>query len=203
MPGYEIVDMQWNVTAVPGGPSTILTGTAQAVVAQLIKLNPNWKTDFSFDKDLDTSSVAAAAANGFDPKLACDLYDADISSIEDGIAYLRLISGRPHLGPGPKQCSRVSCSWESGIFLCNEVSDLSSKNFCVLQFLYSGVLTISDQGSGNLDLDNFGIIADGAQLVHDGCVKKGQWWKWGKHTATSGKAFHDGDWNVVVSGSDC
>lgn len=47
-----------------------MNGTVEAVAAQLTLLNPNWKTDFNFDKDVTAVSVVEAADNGWksDPK---------------------------------------------------------------------------------------------------------------------------------------
>lgn len=39
-----------------------------------------------------------------------------------GINYLRSITGKPKNGPGPNNCGRVSCSWNSAIYWCNDVS---------------------------------------------------------------------------------
>jgi hypothetical protein len=42
--------------------------------------------------------------------------------ISNGIKYLRGLSGHPRAGPGPGNCARVSCSYQSGIWWCNDVS---------------------------------------------------------------------------------
>ena len=39
-----------------------------------------------------------------------------------GAIYLARLDGQPHAGPGPGECSRVSCEWNSGITWCNDVS---------------------------------------------------------------------------------
>ncbi|KAK4225092.1 hypothetical protein QBC38DRAFT_422012 [Podospora fimiseda] len=45
---------------------------------------------------------------------------AALHRIEDGIRYLHGVGGRPTQGPGPARCMRVSCSWDSAIYWCND-----------------------------------------------------------------------------------
>ncbi|KAK3350454.1 hypothetical protein B0H65DRAFT_439497 [Neurospora tetraspora] len=65
--------------------------------------------------------------------------------IPEGIDYLRKTpNGKPALGPGAGNCDRVSCSWNSAIFWCNE-------------------------GSETKELDSYGTIADAAQIIQEEC----------------------------------
>lgn len=55
--------------------------------------------------------------------VTCNNYDQAISSrIKEGIRYLRGVNGKPSNGPGPGNCGRVSCSYNSAIWWCNDVS---------------------------------------------------------------------------------
>jgi hypothetical protein len=47
---------------------------------------------------------------------------ADGAAINDGINYLNGLDVPCNVGPGPGNCVRVSCSWNSAIELCNDVS---------------------------------------------------------------------------------
>jgi len=47
---------------------------------------------------------------------------ASLQRIKEGIDYLRGVPGKPVLGPGPGTCKRVSCSYNSAIYWCNDVS---------------------------------------------------------------------------------
>jgi hypothetical protein len=40
--------------------------------------------------------------------------------LAEGINYLRGVPGNPHHGAGPGTCGRVSCSYGSAIYWCNE-----------------------------------------------------------------------------------
>ncbi|KAK0747638.1 hypothetical protein B0T21DRAFT_354791, partial [Apiosordaria backusii] len=44
---------------------------------------------------------------------------AEITNIRKGADYLYHLPDKARIGPGPNHCDRVSCSWNSGIFLCN------------------------------------------------------------------------------------
>jgi hypothetical protein len=48
---------------------------------------------------------------------------ADVGAIRNGIRYLRGLNGNPTNGAGPGNCGRVSCSYDSAIWWCNDVSD--------------------------------------------------------------------------------
>ncbi|KND88423.1 hypothetical protein TOPH_06944, partial [Tolypocladium ophioglossoides CBS 100239] len=39
---------------------------------------------------------------------------------DDALTYLRSIGGHPHMTPGPSACSRVSCSYNTGVWMCND-----------------------------------------------------------------------------------
>ncbi|KAH6664639.1 hypothetical protein B0J14DRAFT_661226 [Halenospora varia] len=47
-------------------------------------------------------------------------YPAQTYYIDDGINYLSHFHGRCDIGPGPGNCGRISCSYSSGIYLCND-----------------------------------------------------------------------------------
>ena len=41
--------------------------------------------------------------------------------VNEGINYLLGVDGKPGNGPGPGNCGRVSCSYQSAIYWCNDV----------------------------------------------------------------------------------
>lgn len=45
---------------------------------------------------------------------------AGVLAIKEGIDYLQGIDGYCGLDDGPYKCARVSCSWDSAIWLCND-----------------------------------------------------------------------------------
>jgi len=80
-----------------------------------------------------TESKASSLAERWNAGTLCcpvsgqDWGIADVGFIDNGIAYLQGISGDCHLGPN--QCSRISCSYGSAIFWCNQVRILNRMLF--------------------------------------------------------------------------
>ncbi|KAJ1337333.1 hypothetical protein MN608_00185 [Microdochium nivale] len=51
----------------------------------------------------------------------CNTMNAgDRQYAQDGVSHLSGLKGAPTIGPGPKNCQRVSCSWGTAIYWCNE-----------------------------------------------------------------------------------
>jgi hypothetical protein len=116
-------DFTWEVETSPGGSKVTVTGTVQDVVAQLSTINPNWKEDFNVTEP----KVQERALNFPFTSVLCMIRlgewgTANPYAIYDGINYLKGVPGRPTLGPGPGRCGRVSCSYNSAIYWCNDVS---------------------------------------------------------------------------------
>jgi hypothetical protein len=113
----------------PGGPNITINGTVQDVAAKLTQANPHWECDFNFDNHLSTSKLEK---RGYwldrDP---CDTRwpQCGYNPIADGIAYLNRVPGQPGQGPCPGSCGRVSCSWVSAIWWCNDVCIASRWRF--------------------------------------------------------------------------
>ncbi|KAL2854258.1 hypothetical protein BJY01DRAFT_232004 [Aspergillus pseudoustus] len=97
IPGYGFEDFTWEMETTPGGPTVLLNGTVQEIYAELLKINPSYDGDFA-------ETLAAAITR----------------RIREGITYLRSVSGRPTNGPGPGNCGRVSCPYNSAIWWCND-----------------------------------------------------------------------------------
>ncbi|KAE8135101.1 hypothetical protein BDV38DRAFT_294917 [Aspergillus pseudotamarii] len=90
IPGYGVQDFSWEVETTPGGEKVVLNGTIQEVYTELLKINPRYDGDFAERR------------------------------IEEGIRYLHSVPGQPTNGPGPGNCGRVSCSYNSAIWWCND-----------------------------------------------------------------------------------
>lgn len=103
------------------GQIQILNGTVQEVVAQAVQLNPDFK--LSSTKRAADAGVMARELHKRD--VICGNFPtANPKRILEGIAYLNSLPGgdRPTNGPGPGACGRVSCSYNSAIWWCNDVS---------------------------------------------------------------------------------
>lgn len=117
--GYNIVPLTFTGPVTPDGKTITLTGTAEDIYAQILKLNPSYNaTDFEDDND---SSLEKRKPVG---DILCNLgySKARTDATRDGIAYLGKMKGYCGVGAGPRICSRLACSWNSAIYMCNDVS---------------------------------------------------------------------------------
>ncbi|UNI17267.1 hypothetical protein JDV02_003624 [Purpureocillium takamizusanense] len=169
--GYGVVIPQWEVEVSPAGPKAALNGTIEHVHEELVKLNPDWDATYLNDS---LSTLQRRNVFGSSPGYFCRRRwgDALASEIRIGIRYLRGVHGRPTNGPGWGTCSRVSCSWNSAIWWCNDNKEAKT-------------------------LGSFGDIADGAQWVLDHCSKRQ--YEASNNIVTSGQVFHKDNWNVIVT----
>ncbi|KAK1760059.1 hypothetical protein QBC47DRAFT_408176 [Echria macrotheca] len=133
--GYTTVDQVWEVP-IPNHATLLVNGTVQQVLAHIQQTYPDYDPLVS-SADNETSAIQLANLTS----QTCGGFQVCPSGyINQGIDYLRTVKGKPHIGPGPNQCSRVSCSYDSAIYWCND----------------------SDR---ELYLDNFGVIADAAKSI--------------------------------------
>ncbi|KAG5995267.1 hypothetical protein E4U43_003068 [Claviceps pusilla] len=178
LPGYGVVDIEWNVQVKRGEPATNITGTVEEVEAELTRRNPNWKHELD---DLSTGGDGAhrLAKRAEVEQVYCDsiVHDyrwplASTYALIGGIRYLKSVPGKPGANPGPGMCGRISCSWDSAIWWCND-------------------------NDHYFQLDSYKEIASAAQEVMDQCHFLDTTAK------TKGQAFVKGGWNVILRGDSC
>ncbi|KAK4202035.1 hypothetical protein QBC40DRAFT_322577 [Triangularia verruculosa] len=173
--GYTIVPIEFELPVKPDDPNgekVILHGTIQEVIAKMEASYPGWNQSF-----LSTPVLAPSDDNLEQPSsFNCNIgFGEPVSNyrLDQGIVYLTHLSGTAKNGPGPGNCGRVSCSYGSAIYWCNE--DSVEKELQWLQ------------------------IADGAHQVVVKCQvqdDKGVW-------KTKGQANYNTHWNVVDRRDDC
>ncbi|KAK3988490.1 hypothetical protein QBC44DRAFT_397908 [Cladorrhinum sp. PSN332] len=182
--GYGIVELEWEIETTAGGPKATFTGTVEEVHAQLLEINPNWDEEVAAtllaERDAATAALEARAIgdgeNGLQKRdwtICGNDLGARQDRIREGISYLRGLSGQAVNGPGPRNCSRVSCSWNSGIWYCNN----NSFNKAMPWF----------------------HIANAAQVLVDQCSWHGGAWG----ILTRGERWHDDQWFAIVASSTC
>ncbi|KID95567.1 hypothetical protein MAJ_08508, partial [Metarhizium majus ARSEF 297] len=112
IPGYDVVDLTWQVEVFPGHFEN-LTGTAEQVHHAARAMNPGWEPNLAKRVPLFNWSkvICGAGESGWHP--------CKVRRIEEGIEYLRGLAGVPRNGPGPETCGRVSCSYQAAIWWCN------------------------------------------------------------------------------------
>ncbi|XXH04754.1 hypothetical protein Hte_011176 [Hypoxylon texense] len=120
--GYSLVNVTWSGNLTANGPEVSFTGASfQDVEAQIRRANPNfaWPDGDATDVSLPPSSSSDKAV----ARLSCDVPEfwyATKYRVDEGIQYLRGKTGRCHIDAGPGVCSRISCSYDSAIFFCND-----------------------------------------------------------------------------------
>lgn len=117
------------------GQTVSFNGTVQELVAKISKDHPESEFATSFNSTLanvearmlagEQVSAVDSAPSLFkrDDVICCNFGKPCQNDIIVGITYLRGVSGQPTNGPGPGNCGRVSCSFNSAIWWCNDVSD--------------------------------------------------------------------------------
>lgn len=130
-PNRKIFVPQWEVQAHPDGEKIRLNGTAEEVLKQLRSINPDYDSHFGLDKVDEEAEAGVQKRQGtgtnilFETVICDNFKKADYSRVLEGAQYLRRIKGRPELSPGPEECGRVSCHYNTAIWWCNDVSSLS------------------------------------------------------------------------------
>ncbi|EHK44629.1 hypothetical protein TRIATDRAFT_39606, partial [Trichoderma atroviride IMI 206040] len=171
--GYGVIELQWEVETTPGGPTVLVNGTIEQVYDKLTKINPNFTTEYPLQSRHRGASGAREKRYTVESYFCWSRWPyTSLFTIEDGISYLRGVRGQPTNGPGPGNCGRVSCSYQSAIWWCND-------------------------NSGSKTLQDFGDIADGAEVITDNCqatvVVAGI-----PEVVTAGQVFYTDAWNVIV-----
>lgn len=126
----------------PGGPDVELQGTAQEIYQQVLELNPSYDpwdfpdfqasmaadgvTKAQWDAELANGTVAAmrSPTNSLEARQSFDCnwggWVRTWGDCIEGLDYLRRLGTAWCRAPA-QACSRVSCSWGCGIFLCSQV----------------------------------------------------------------------------------
>ncbi|KAK6337081.1 hypothetical protein TWF718_009867 [Orbilia javanica] len=100
----------------PGGPELNLTGTIEELVPKIKELYPDWNPAGN-----STSKKRSIEARYFQGQPTCWTpgdRDAYYPGIIGGAKYLQGLGLASCGHPGPVGCTRVSCSWGNGIYLC-------------------------------------------------------------------------------------
>lgn len=119
---YKVVELEWKAQAFVNGPFLNVTGTVEKVLAELHSINSNYEADWAPHL---AASQNLTKRDQF-PATGYNCFGrwpgAYRTHVLGGIEYLRGVSGTPGEGPGPGTCGRVSCSYNTGIHWCNDVS---------------------------------------------------------------------------------
>ncbi|KAI1351451.1 hypothetical protein F5Y01DRAFT_304742 [Xylaria sp. FL0043] len=168
----HIPDITWTGHIEEGGDLVSFTGRSlQHIEAQIQEISPAFSWSGTPEQVASNGSVKSEGDTICDVKW--DLPFASVFHIRQGISYLRKIHGNCTNGPGPGNCSRVSCSWSSGIWFCNDNPYPTS-----------------------VPCSTFG---DRAWDIVENCYATGEL----PEDAVHGQVFDTDGWNVIVGGVKC
>ncbi|KAI0459602.1 hypothetical protein F5B21DRAFT_499282 [Xylaria acuta] len=143
----------------------------QHIEEQIREINPN----FSWSRETEPGSRDSPEEEKVN--ILCDMAwnpkFASVFHIRQGITYLHKVHGNCTNGPGPGNCGRVSCSYGSGIWFCNDNPHPMS-----------------------VPCSTFG---DRAWDIVEKCYAFGNF----PTDSVHGQAFDIEGWNVIVAGTDC
>ncbi|KAI1121438.1 hypothetical protein F5Y10DRAFT_288466 [Nemania abortiva] len=170
--GFQESSITWTGNIEENGESMSFTGPdLQHIESQIRALKPDFSWSAATEPEPESQDPSA------DGDILCDLSwnpsFASVFHIRQGISYLHKIHGNCTNGPGPGNCSRVSCSYSSGIWFCNDNPHPTS-----------------------VPCSAFG---DRAWDIIQKCYSYGDF----PTDSVHGQAFDTADWNVIVAGADC
>lgn len=205
IPGYTIVPLDWEIEVSPGKIAT-LNGTVQEVIAQAQAINPGFALQEVGPKPApeaaklrrggSLSRRGPLSRRGVD--FCLNFGNADVDAILEGVDYLHRLGGSANMRAGPRVCSRVSCSWNSAIYLCNDVSALSPKSGGGGGGMGARLIWWESQNSGPKSVTWNGV-ANSAAHITEVCPWRGaDAWRY-----TSGQNFEQSQWNTIVREDNC
>ncbi|KAH9907301.1 hypothetical protein F4778DRAFT_799613 [Xylariomycetidae sp. FL2044] len=156
--GYSLVDMSWTGPIVAGGQNHTFHGTFEVIENQALE---NGGTIY-------LNNSTASTGNGIDLQVQQPVTykclvglsgPANAVRIDDGIKFVRKAKGECAMPAGPRVCGRISCSYGSAIYWCNDNDHLFShqcSDFATYAQTVRNYCTYSDFGQ----LDVWGQIFD-------------------------------------------
>lgn len=146
--GFELVPAKWTGEVVPGQGPITLEGCVESLREQILKINPDYfknQDSTSAPSALAARQIGGCGGRAISKNIQCGVPYGTVhgSDISSGLVYLSNIGGCMTLGGN--QCSRVSCSYNSGIFACNDVSSnyAHGKHIYILRSRDSLLLTLA------------------------------------------------------------
>ncbi|OTA52106.1 hypothetical protein K449DRAFT_427368 [Hypoxylon sp. EC38] len=117
--GYSRSNLTWTGNITNNGPEMSFNGSSfQDIEVQILQANP----EFSWNDHQDTNDSITLSTRA-KHHLSCDpnnIWWAQAFRIQEGIDYLRGKTGTCSMVAGPRVCTRISCSYKSAIWWCND-----------------------------------------------------------------------------------
>ncbi|KAI0157474.1 hypothetical protein GGR57DRAFT_511048 [Xylariaceae sp. FL1272] len=174
-PQDTLSTITWTLPIVEGGENYEFSGTVEEVVAQVNSKRAELGIEPLHDSYNDTeipddSAVHKRSYIGTECKKGRG-GPADDQRILQGISYLSKLKTTCKNGAGPGNCGRISCSWNSAIYWCNDKTTDSEVYDCSMFASYAQHVYDSCEyklGKNNrlvwgqtLDTDAFRVLVGG------------------------------------------
>ncbi|KAL9115525.1 MAG: hypothetical protein Q9227_000846 [Pyrenula ochraceoflavens] len=185
IPGYKVEHFTWEVEPHAGAKPLVVSGTVQDVYAAASKINPNFEAERCNHTSASKRDIVEATASPSESNLNCDevqgWHGADLRYIQDGLKHLRGLEGYAASSPGPGTCGRVSCSYASAIWWCNDVPILQNIN--PMKVAWEAISNSVDYSISNCPLCPGGGPYDAPCIFAQNFMPKG--------------------WNTIIRSDDC
>jgi hypothetical protein len=126
--GYTAAPLRWFGQAFPNGPNiTIIGRNFEHVYSKLEELNPNFE-EFNKAQLLKQQQATKGLEKRQASHTICDnkaFKNGNGMAFGEGVNYLRQLSSWCVVDGNKGSCNRCSCSWDSGIWMCNDVCQLN------------------------------------------------------------------------------
>ncbi|KAI1153711.1 hypothetical protein F4825DRAFT_460965 [Nemania diffusa] len=127
--GYSAGDIEWSGFE-DFDDDQVFTGTIESVISQMRQIKGAHYTP-SFVSKAENQALAANHDDHVSTFLVeCGGPDANPRRIAQGIDYLNHLPDSARCSNKALHCGRISCSWNSAIWLCNERSDPGTDHQC-------------------------------------------------------------------------
>ncbi|KAJ8125802.1 hypothetical protein O1611_g7837 [Lasiodiplodia mahajangana] len=126
---YTVSDIQWR--GFEGfGEDQVFTGTIENVISQMRQIKGADYTPSFVSKAESHATTPLPDYHAARHNIDCGGPEADPRRIDQGVDYLNHIPDSSLCGNAPKTCGRISCSWNSAIWLCNDRTDNDNVRKC-------------------------------------------------------------------------
>ncbi|KAK0753900.1 hypothetical protein B0T18DRAFT_484518 [Schizothecium vesticola] len=170
---YTLIPLTWEARPYPWAPPVLIQGTIEDVVLSMLALNPQYLDNLTHHVPPPPDDEKTKTLASLDYRSHYCFGDLPLCSQTHtymGAVYLSRLDGQPKAGPGPGECARVSCEWNSGITWCND-------------------------NDREVTLDSWRMIADAAWFIADHCTQGSE-----RNPKTSGQIFYTTGWSTMVHG---
>ncbi|KAI1323763.1 hypothetical protein F5Y16DRAFT_424697 [Xylariaceae sp. FL0255] len=125
---YTESTIEWNLPVTEGGSNYTFYGTVQEVFAKINEIRVQQGLEphpdpLSTSTEVTYLTDSSSLSRRVYTNTICNVglsAAAPTERIEEGIIYLENIKGTCTNGPGPGNCGRISCSYNSAIYWCND-----------------------------------------------------------------------------------